>query len=143
MNYKLITATLAISLVGLTSNVNAESVSCVLENNKVITLSNLGSTPTYSYGTAGKVELSLPSGSTNSRVYKGTEAFSGGGSQYVAFTNGAYTYAIYDGIGRGWELHGLRVYKNADVIMEKQCKQLDALQYDHDAVNAPDGELPF
>lgn len=115
----------------------------MLENNKVVTVSHLVSNPVYSYGTAGKVELSLPSGSANSRVYKGSEMFSGGGSNYLAFTNGAYTYAVYNGSGRGWEFEGLRVYKGAEIIMERQCKQYGSIVFDYGAVNAPEGELPY
>lgn len=143
MHNKLIAAALALSLAALVGKVSAESISCVLENNKVLTLSNLSTTPTYSYGTAGKIELALPNDSTRSQVYKGREMFSGGGSQYIAFTNGVYTYAVYDGIGRGWELHGLRVYKNADIILERQCKLFAAVQFDYEAVNAPVAELPW
>lgn len=143
MKFKLILSSLVLPLSMLASHAQAESVSCVLENNKVLTVSHLHSAPTYSYGTAGKVELTLPSGAANSRVYKGTQMFNGGGAQYLAFTNGAYTYTVYDGMGRGWEFYGLRVYKNADIILEKQCKQMGGLQFDFDAVNAPEAELPY
>lgn len=142
MNNKLVTAALALSLGTLASNVNAETISCVLENNKVVTVSHLASNPVYSYGTAGKVELTLPTKSGNSRVYKGTETFIGGGSTYIAFTNGAYTYALYNGIGRGWEFVGLRVYKGVDIIMERSCKNYDSLPLLSSAINAPEDELP-
>lgn len=114
----------------------------MLENNKVVTVSHLASNPVYSYGTAGKVELTLPTKSGNSRVYKGTETFIGGGSTYIAFTNGAYTYALYNGIGRGWEFVGLRVYKGVDIIMERSCKNYDSLPLLSSAINAPEDELP-
>lgn len=143
MKKKLAITALLFPLSAILSQAQAESVSCVLENNKVITVSHLGSNPTYSYGTAGNAELILPSKVTGSHVYKGREMFSGGGSKYVAFTNGAYTYAVYSGGGRGWDFHGLRVYKDADVIMEKQCKEYGALEYDFDAVNAKESDLPY
>lgn len=140
---KMIIAAIALPLSFLASQVNAGTISCVLENNKVVTVSNLGTKPVYSYGTAGKVELTLPSKSASSRVYKGAEAFSGGGSTYIAFTNGAYTYALYNGTGRGWEFVGLRVYKGADTIMEKSCKNYDSLNLSFDAINAPEDDLPY
>lgn len=140
---KMIIAAIALPLSFLANQASAETVSCVLENNKVVTVSHLGSEPVYSYGTAGKAELTLPSKSANSRVYKGTEMFAGGGSTYIAFTNGAYTYALYNGIGRGWEFVGLRVYKGADIIMEKGCKDYDSLTLVVDAINAPEDELPY
>lgn len=139
---KALVAAIALPLSLIVTQLNAETISCVLENNKVVTASNLTSNPVYSYGTAGKVELSLPSSSANSRVYKGSEMFAGGGSSYLAFTNGAYTYALYNGIGRGWEFEGLRVYKNAELIMEKQCKRYGSLLFNYDTVHVPEGELP-
>lgn len=143
MMKKVIVAAIVLPLSLMISQVSAETISCVLENNKVVTASNLASNPVYSYGTAGNVELSLPSSSANSRVYKGSEMFSGGGSTYLAFTNGAYTYVLYNGIGRDWEFEGLRVYKDAEIIVEKQCKQYGSTVFDYDAVHAPEGELPY
>ena len=140
---KIIIAVCALPLSLLANQASAETVSCVLENNKVVTVSHLSSEPVYSYGTAGKVELTLPSKSAGSRVYKGAETFMGGGSTYVAFTNGAYTYALYSGIGRGWEFVGLRVYKGADIIMEKGCKDYDSISLGVDSINAPEDDLPY
>ncbi|MGO4999144.1 hypothetical protein [Oceanisphaera sp. W20_SRM_FM3] len=143
MNNILMIAAIALPLTLMVGQAHAESVSCVLENNKVLTMSNLASQPTYSYGTAGKAELTLPTSSASSRVYKGTEMFSGGGSRYVAFTSGVYTYVVYKGDTGTWDMHGLRVYKNADIIMEKRCKQYGALEYNFDAVSAPTDDLPY
>ncbi len=135
---------IAASLCLTASLAQADTISCVLENNRVMTLGNLGSSPVYSYGPAGKIELTLPTGAANSGVYKGSEMFSGGGSAYLAFTNGNYTYAAYTGIGRGWEFTGLKVYKGSEIIMERQCKDTDALLgLDPDRINAPEGELPY
>lgn len=140
---KIITAVCALPLSLLASQASAETISCVLENNKVVTVSHLSSEPVYSYGTADKVELTLPTKSASSRVYKGAETFMGGGSTYIAFTNGAYTYALYNGIGRGWEFVGLRVYKGVDIILEKSCKDYDSLPLLSSAINAPEDDLPY
>lgn len=140
---KMIMAACALPLSLLANQASAETMSCVLENNKVVTVSHLSSEPVYSYGTAGKVELTLPSKSASSRVYKGAETFMGGGSTYVAFTNGVYTYALYNGIGRGWEFVGLRVYKGTEKIMEKGCKNYYSLNLSFDAINAPEDDLPY
>lgn len=140
---KAVITAIVLPLSFLASQVNAETISCVLENNKVVAVSHLASNPVYGYGSAGKVELILPSGSANSHAYKGTEMFSGGGSSYLAFTSGAYTYAVYNGMGRGWEFEGLRVYKGAEIIMESQCKRYGSIVFDYSAVNAPESELPY
>lgn len=134
---------LAFPLFLLSAAVQAETVSCMLDNNKVVTATSLATNPIYSYGTSAKLDITLPTGKANSRVYKGSEMFSGGGAQYLAFTNGNYNYVLYDGVGRDWEFQGLRVYKDAEIIMERACKQYGALSLDLDAINAPEGELPY
>ncbi len=143
MMKKVIVAAIVLPLSLMISQASAETISCVLENNKVVTVSHLSSEPVYSYGTADKVELTLPTKSASSRVYKGAETFMGGGSTYIAFTNGAYTYALYNGIGRGWEFVGLRVYKGVDIILEKSCKDYDSLPLLSSAINAPEDDLPY
>ncbi len=143
MMKKVIVAAIVLPLSLMISQASAETISCVLENNKVVTVSHLSSEPVYSYGTADKVELTLPTKSASSRVYKGAETFMGGGSTYIAFTNGAYTYALYNGIGRGWEFVGLRVYKGTEKIMEKGCKDYYSLTLNFDAINAPEDDLPY
>lgn len=121
----------------------ADTISCTLENNRILKISNLSTSPKYAYGPAGKVELELPTGAANSTVYKGEEMFSGGGANFIAFTNGNYTYVAYDGIGRGWEFTGIKVYKGSDTIMERQCKPGSAFSIDISSINAPEGELPY
>lgn len=119
------------------------TVGCTLENNKVLTLTNLESSPTYHYGTAQKKEITLSAQSTNIKVYKGSSMFSGGGSSHVRFVNGAYSYVAYNGMGRGWEFVGLIVYKGTKVLMHKSCKNYnDALAIDINAINAPEDPAP-
>lgn len=125
------------------SSAHAESVSCVLENEKVLTLSNLSTAPVYSYGTAGNFEMVLPQGSAEGTVYKGEESFSGGGASYIAFTNGNYTYVAYSGIGRGWSFDGLRLYNGSELILEQPCKIPEAMRYSYPSINAPEDLLPY
>lgn len=126
-----------------TPSAQAETISCVLENNKVVTVSNLSSNPTYTYGTAGKQELVLPTGRANSRVYKGYVQFLRAAERFIAFTNGNYTYAIFHGVGRDWDAYGLRVYKGSELIMEKHCKANGTLEVDPDLINAPEENFPY
>ena len=123
--------------------VNAESISCVLENNKVLTVSNLSTSPVYSYGTAGNFELVLPRDASNGMVFKGQENFNAGDATFIAFTNNSYTYAIYRGEGRGWQFDGLRIYKGSEIIFEQPCKIPEAILFDLSDVNAPESDLPY
>lgn len=130
------------SVASVKKGTNASTISCVLENNKVVTVSRLSSNPTYSYGADGNNELVLPKAEGSSRVYKNQERFNAGGGHFIAFTNGVYTYVIYDGSATTWSFHGLRVYKNNEIIMERQCKQVGGLNFDYDSVYAAEGNLP-
>lgn len=113
------------------------STGCVLENNKVLVLSNLNTNPTYTYGKAGKPEIEL-SEDGNTKVYKGTQMFSGGGSTYMRFTNGNISYVAYNGTGRGWDYVGVIVYKNDKQIFYSKCKTADLLYgISTDDINAP------
>lgn len=134
-----VSATIAL----VSSPVVASTIYCQLENGKQVSVRNLTTSPVYTYGDGyGKPELELPTGAPNSTVYKGSEMYAGGGAGFIAFTNGNYTYAVFDGIGRGWEFLGLKVYKGSELIMERQCEDGWRTHHDISIVNAPEGELP-
>lgn len=48
--------------------------------------------------------------------------YSGGGGAYLKFSNGDYTYAVFTGIGKGWEKEGVIVNKSRKQISYLQCK---------------------
>lgn len=104
------------------ASVQAQDTSCVLTNGKTLAITNIDAHPTYTYGKAGKVEMTLPGTTTEDKVYKAEAMFSGGGAIYVRFTKGAYSYVAYSGIGKGWNFEGLLVYKGQKLAMHKQCK---------------------
>jgi hypothetical protein len=54
----------------------------------------------------------------------GTMMFSGGGGAYLKFTNADYTYAVFTGIGKGWEKEGVVVQKGGKRIAYLRCKGL-------------------
>lgn len=116
------------------------STGCVLENNKVVVLSDLNTNPTYTYGKPGKPEIVL-SADSGSNVFVGSQMFSGGGSTYVRFTNGNISYVAYNGTGNGWDYIGLLVYDKNKLIFHNSCQSYDLLHgisYDH--INAPKDE---
>ncbi|WP_322997320.1 hypothetical protein [Castellaniella sp.] len=117
----------------------ADALGCVLKNGKTVMVSDLYGQPTYQYGSAAKVELTLPGTHTGSKFTKGTQMFAGGGASYLQFTNKNYSYVIYSGIGKGWDFEGLLIYKNDKQIGYQRCKEVPNLleQVDFDAINAP------
>lgn len=94
---------------------------CELSNKKVVYVSTESGSPIYRYGTAAKTDIVLPMATQNSTVYQGQMYFAQGGSRYLRFTNGNYSYVVYNGAGKGWEFEGLVVYNGAKVIMHKEC----------------------
>jgi hypothetical protein len=105
--------------------------SCTTEAKKVVSLcSSSPLTETagylqYRFGVAGKApELFYP---TTRQLPKnlflsGTMMYSGGGGAYLKFTNAEYTYAVFTGIGKGWEKEGVVVQKAGKQIAYLQCK---------------------
>lgn len=136
LSMKFLTALCA--TVAVSSNAVAlEMTGCTLDNNKIVTLSNLDSVPIYSYGTAKKNELTLSQEIPGVNVYKKQVMFSGGGAEYLRFQKGAYSYVAYSGIGKGWNFIGLIVYKGHKVIMSQSCKNYDnALILNMETINA-------
>src|SRR5690625_2608323 len=62
---------------------------------------HLYTNPVYTYGQAGKPEISLSVDVGHTPVFKGEDMFMGGGASYLRFTNGDYSYVAYSGIGKG------------------------------------------
>lgn len=127
-------AVMCLGLMASSSAFSMEMTGCVLENNKVLSLTNLDSVPTYSYGTTKKNEQTLSEDVPGVRVYKKMLTFAGGGAMYIRFQNGDYSYVAYDGLGKGWIFSGLIVYKGNKVIMSKSCKGSE-LDFDPELVN--------
>jgi hypothetical protein len=79
----------------------------------------------YQFGVAGRApELSYPTTREHPKnlFLSGTMMFSGGGGAYLKFTNAEYTYAVFTGIGKGWEKEGVVVQKARKQIAYLQCK---------------------
>jgi hypothetical protein len=78
----------------------------------------------YRFGPANKPELVYPA--TNEHPKKlfqsGTQMYSGGGSAFLKFKKGDYTYVVFDGIGRGWEKEGVVIKKSGKQIAYLPCK---------------------
>lgn len=135
-------AVICIGLMASSSAFSMEMTGCVLENNKILSLTNLDSVPTYSYGTTKKNELTLSDDVSGVRVYKNHIGFSGGAILYIRFQNGDYSYVAFNGRGKGWDFSGLIVYKGKKMIMSKSCES-DYLEFDLDRVNALNDPADF
>lgn len=118
----------------------AMEFTCQLENKKYVSVTvDHNQAPQYRYGTLAKPEISLPAdGKGTQNVYVGQAQFAAGGSVYIRFQNGAYSYLLYEGSGRGWEFKGLAVYKGKKLINSKQCQDTNAFDlYDILNFNLP------
>jgi len=128
-------AFMCLGLMASSSAFSMEMTGCVLENNKVLSLTNLDFIPTYSYGTTKKNELTLSEDVPGVRVYKNHIGLSGGAISYIRFQNGDYSYVAFDGLGKGFDFTGLIVYKGEKMIMSKSCKD-SSFRLDLDRINA-------
>lgn len=110
---------------------------CLLYNDRILVLDNLYTNPVYTYGQAGKPEISLSVDVGHTPVFKGEDMFMGGGASYLRFTNGDYSYVAYSGIGKGWGYEGLLVYNGSELIAHQECKDNNNLFADIDFNKIP------
>jgi hypothetical protein len=77
----------------------------------------------YAYGKPGALDLSAPEKAITARqnLTRGSIAYSGGGTDYVRIQNGAFSYIVYSGIGKGWEQEGVVVQKDGKTISSHIC----------------------
>lgn len=106
--------------------------SCITAKNKLISLcannaaDNQQTAIQYRFGTSDNNELSYPADwvAANQAFAGRAQMFSGGGGIYLRFNNNGYDYVVYDGTGKGWEMHGVVVLKNKHFISYLACKGL-------------------
>jgi hypothetical protein len=78
----------------------------------------------YRFGAKEKIELSFPDNQSHPSLYvtSGNLMYSGGGGAYMRFNNGAYSYVVYSGMGKGWDKEGVAVEKNGKLLSNIVCK---------------------
>ena len=91
----------------------------------------------YRFGKPSSLELKLPAQPAypNASIYGRNEAFAGGGGAWLRFSNAAYGYVVYTGIGR-WGKNGETMTKQG-VVVEKNGKQIANLA----CIDTPRSEL--
>lgn len=148
---KKIVGTLALSAIAIQSAIaqpmgeSAQSHCAYLEEvvfncaigKKHVSVCNTGGNLQYHFGKIGEAELVFPATPDNNEsVTRGGIMLSGGGGDYLRFSNGAHDYIVYTAEGRGSFSEG--------VVVEKSGKQLAALKCSSYAtnkisINLPDG----
>ena len=79
----------------------------------------------YRFGTAGRApELSFPAGREHPSEHfvSGTVMVSGGGSAYLKFNRGEYSYTVITGSGRGWQKEGVVVRQSERQVAYLACR---------------------
>ncbi|WED44470.1 lysozyme inhibitor LprI family protein [Legionella cardiaca] len=102
---------------------------CLTKNNKTISVcasKNLSATSgymQYRFGQKDNIEMSYPSSKVPAnKAFTGrAQMFSGGGGTYLRFNKNDYDYILYTGIGKGWEVNGLIVLKDANFVSYFSC----------------------
>ncbi len=134
--------------------------SCDTEAGKNLSLcasSELGPTAgylQYRYGPIGSpAELVYPQemAPPARRFLAGSVAHAGGGAAFLRFAIGKYRYAVFSGIGRGWQKHGVVVDKSGHYFSHALCRRLGVSEIGHELFerasipfdpNAAEFELP-
>lgn len=102
---------------------------------KHVSVCNNGGDLQYRFGRLGSTELAFPqSPEENASVTQGTIMLSGGGGDYLRFSNGDYDYVVYSAEGRG--------VLNEGVVVEKDGKRLTTLKCSSYATNNISSHLP-
>jgi hypothetical protein len=106
----------------------------------------------YRFGTAAKVELSLPADSDANTFASITEhsnlMFAGGGGHYIRFSasDGKTSYVVYSAIGEGFDEAGVAAEVNRQMVGHHKCIGSNAgfvpsdLDGFFNGVNVPEGE---
>ncbi|MNN22755.1 hypothetical protein D3C81_1361300 [compost metagenome] len=102
---------------------------------KHVSVCNSGGNLQYHFGKIGAAELVFPKAPNNNQsVARGSIMLSGGGGDYLRFSNGEYDYIAYNAEGRGGSSEG--------VVVEKGGKQVAALECSTYATNNLSTNLP-
>ncbi len=105
--------------------------SCATTKNKVVSLcasshlTDRAGYLQYRFGSTGQnPELVFPSlrDHPNQHFLSGSFMYSGGGGAFLKFSKGEYTYAVFTGIGKGWEKEGVIVRKSGTAIANIACQ---------------------
>lgn len=105
--------------------------SCGTSNGKVVSICSspdLAADAGYVQYRFGRIdekpELTYPATRTHPRGHfkGGTMMYSGGGGAYLKFTVSEYTYAVFTGIGKGWESEGVVVSRSGEQIAHFPCQ---------------------
>ncbi|MGL5452520.1 MAG: hypothetical protein ACRDBT_08985 [Aeromonas sp.] len=86
----------------------------------------------YRFGTKKKIELAFPEqpGHPSTFATGGTITYAGGGAAYMRFNNGAHSYVVYSGMGRGWDKQGVVVEKRGKMLVNILCKTPSVEKFD-------------
>lgn len=103
---------------------------CLTKNEKSISIcasNDLSATSgymQYRFGKKNNIELDYPATKLppNKEFTGRSQMFSGGGGVYLRFNKNDYDYILYSGIGKGWDVTGLVLLKNAKLFSYFPCK---------------------
>lgn len=81
----------------------------------------------YRFGSPAGPELVFPTSREHPKQHfeSGNLTFAGGGGAFLKFKNGAYTYTVFSGIGRGWEKDGVVVHRAGKQISYLECSDVE------------------
>ncbi len=80
----------------------------------------------YRFGTSEHIELSLPEDPNQFRrstyIDEATTSEPIEDDEYLRFVNGRFSYVLYTGLGKGFDLKGLAVFRDNQLVSKASCE---------------------
>jgi|GEM_PF-3546622 len=115
-----------IGVASLTQPTRAASVFACSVGKKAVSVTQEGGRFTYVFGAAGKADISIVGSAAQKNLFYREDRFAGMEHQ-LRFTNGEYSYIVYNMEGNGQmgaaAISGLTVMKGMTVIADMPCKR--------------------
>jgi hypothetical protein len=145
MKTTLILGPIVLMALSSASAIRAQSVpvtvfTCAI-GNKIASVTQADGRITYHYGAGGKDEMTIVGTPISGNVFQLSQRFAGWEHQ-LRFTNGEYSYIVYDSEGNGHvgaaSSSGLIILQGAKQISDRQCKRYAEFAVSLDSLGIPE-----
>ena len=145
MKATIIPGLVALMALGPAAAIRAQSVpatvfTCAI-GKKTVSVTQAGSQLTYHFGVGGKDEMTIVGTPSSGNVFQLSQRFAGWEHQ-VRFTNGDYSYIVYDSEGNGRvgaaSSSGLVIMQGAKQISDRPCTRYAEFAVSLDSLGIPE-----
>ena len=145
MKTTIISGLVALMALGPASAIHAQGTPATLFTcaigKKTLSVTQAGGQLAYHYGVGGKDEMTIVGTPTSGNVFQMSQRFAGLEHQ-LRFTNGEYSYIVYDSEGNGRvgaaSSSGLMIMQGAKPISDRPCKRYAEFAVSLDSLGIPE-----